>query len=263
VVTEYAWDASNCDPCPTPPLDASELSVLGADVLADPGLGDEERPSPRRRGPGGSGGFVLTRLHARYAKDSLGEDLVFRAAGPIMGGRETRGANGALENGAKPGSINNFQGRYAVRHPWTGAIACKNPQRGVWGGPPAGGRPNTTPIRDTAFVARGKMQLATIVKGPVPDVVALPGAVSPLGSPVVPVPAVAPGPAPTTAEAPPTTPPDAGSTPGDAGAAGPPPVAPSDRGCGCEAAGLRGDAIALGGLAIGLALALAARRRRG
>jgi hypothetical protein len=30
--------------------------------------------------------FVLTRLHARYHKDALGEDLVFRAAPPIMGG---------------------------------------------------------------------------------------------------------------------------------------------------------------------------------
>jgi hypothetical protein len=30
-------------------------------------------------------GFVLTRLHARYTKDNLGEDLVFKAAPPIYG----------------------------------------------------------------------------------------------------------------------------------------------------------------------------------
>ena len=58
----------------------SELATLGADVL--PARGDRSR---RWRG------FVLTRLHARYSRDSLGEDLVFRAAPPIQGGREVRG----------------------------------------------------------------------------------------------------------------------------------------------------------------------------
>src|SRR5262249_41004023 len=121
VVTEYAWDAGSCDPCPSPPLSMSELAVLGTDVLPSGADGAQ------RGGWRGSGGFVLTRLHARYAKSSLGEDLVFRAAPPIMGGREMRAANGALENGAQSASINNFQGRYAVRHPWTGPIACANP----------------------------------------------------------------------------------------------------------------------------------------
>ena len=31
--------------------------------------------------------------------------------------------------------MNNFQGRYAIRHPWVGPIDCENPQRGRWGGP--------------------------------------------------------------------------------------------------------------------------------
>ena len=29
VVTEYAWDAGSCDPCPTPPLDDAEIATLG------------------------------------------------------------------------------------------------------------------------------------------------------------------------------------------------------------------------------------------
>src|SRR5579863_10490726 len=33
VVTEYSWQATSCDPCPTPPLEPGELVTLGADVL--------------------------------------------------------------------------------------------------------------------------------------------------------------------------------------------------------------------------------------
>src|SRR5262249_42354662 len=33
VVTEYSWDTGSCDPCPTPPLNPSELATLGGDVL--------------------------------------------------------------------------------------------------------------------------------------------------------------------------------------------------------------------------------------
>ncbi len=285
VVTEYAWDASTCDPCPTPPLSPSEIQVLGADVFADtsanpdcnppfridpqsgrksmkPQCLDDQAPV-RARPVRMQGGFVLTRLHARYAKDSLGEDLVFRSAPAIVGGREVRGEKGALENGAKPSSVNNFQGRYAVRHPWTGPIACKNPQRGIWGGPPGGGQPKQTPATNTAFAPRGKMQLATIVKGPVPDVLALPGAVTPLGSPVVPVPAAIDAPidaadggfgSSSAGQAS-----DAGAPPSsDAGPPGPPPVPPQG-GCGCVA-GQRSD-VALGGLLAGLALAIASYRR--
>jgi hypothetical protein len=139
VVTEYSWDASSCDPCPTPPLEPDEIATLGADVIpnADPY------------------GMVLTRLHARYGKTSLGEDLVFRAAPPIFGGREVQGPDGKLERGAQSSSINNFQGRYAIRHPWTGPIACENPVRGVWGGPPSGQEQQIVkPATNTAFAPR-------------------------------------------------------------------------------------------------------------
>jgi hypothetical protein len=65
VVTEYAWDAASCDPCPGPTLDGGDFATLGADVLGD--------------GAENYYGFVLTRLHARYGKGDVQDDLVFRA----------------------------------------------------------------------------------------------------------------------------------------------------------------------------------------
>jgi len=80
---------------------------------------------------------VFTRLHYRYGADGLSEDLVFRPAPPIVGGRGTPNAEGAFdEEGAGAGSQNNFQGRYGILHPWEGEISCAEPLRGRWGGPP-------------------------------------------------------------------------------------------------------------------------------
>jgi MYXO-CTERM domain-containing protein len=54
--------------------------------------------------------------------------------------------------------MNNFQARYAIRHPWTGPIACASPQRGIWGGPPGGGEPEIRPAAQIAFAPRdGKL----------------------------------------------------------------------------------------------------------
>ena len=142
VVTEYAWDSASCDPCPTPPLEANDLATLGADVTTE------------------KYGFVLTRLHARYSAATLGDDLVFRAAPPIVGGREfVRGDDGKIERGAKVDQVNNFQARYIIRHKWTGPIECPSPQRGVWGGPPGGGTQMVTPAEDMAFIAKQPVSL--------------------------------------------------------------------------------------------------------
>jgi hypothetical protein len=122
VVTEYAWGATKCDPCPTSPLNDEDLAAFGGSLFPAQDLS-----------AGINASFVLTRLHARYEKDALGEDLVFRAAPPITGGREVRDANGGLEQGVGHGGINNFQARYAMRHAWSGAVECANPRRGVWG----------------------------------------------------------------------------------------------------------------------------------
>jgi hypothetical protein len=172
VVTEYSWSAYSCDPCPTPPLQQADLMTLGADVLPSsappppPGGGRAILPMMPRPP---SGNFVITRLHARYSKEALGDDLVFREAPPIVGGREFLQTDGKLEQGARPDSSNNFQARYAIRHPWTGPIACSHPRRGVWGAQPGSGSSPIQPAAKIGFTPRaGAVTLAAFVRGAVP-----------------------------------------------------------------------------------------------
>ncbi len=153
VVTEYAWTTNpsfKCDPCPPQvPMDADAMS-FGGDVVG---------------GRLGQGYYVLTRLHARYGKQDMKDDLRFKEAKAITGGRETWSKQG-LEYGAQPSSENYFQARYAIRHWWSGPITCQNPQRGVWGGPPNGGSAASAPIAASkvAFAPRGKLDLGSVIK---------------------------------------------------------------------------------------------------
>jgi hypothetical protein len=224
IVTEYSWMSSGCDPCPTPPLGDNEVATLGGDVLLSmtpptlplplpaplptPIPSASTKPSAKGGGPtvlaskpGGmpfppGGGFyggttrpvVLTRLHARYDSSTLTEDLVFKTAPAIVGGREfVHDASGAIEKGAQPSSYNQFQARYAIRHPWTGPITCAEPRRGVWGGPPPEIAAKTTsgpvPATNLAAAPRGKMELAKYVISRVDELdlkkTALPAAASP------------------------------------------------------------------------------------
>jgi len=174
VVTEYAWQTTSCDPCPTPPLSANDLATLGGDVAGGAG-----QPMPRRGGWGGGGlygagaGWVLTRLHARYDRNTLSEDLIFKAAKPAMGGR-------AQWNGSSEGSteavvgdqagVNNFQGRYIIRHYWNQAVHCDHPQYGNWGGPPSGeaGSSQPKPAKNLAMAPRGTLKLDKVIRSAVP-----------------------------------------------------------------------------------------------
>ncbi|MCB9592582.1 MAG: DUF2330 domain-containing protein [Sandaracinaceae bacterium] len=351
VVTEYAWQASNCDPCPGPVLGARDIASLGADVThpgvevpvpipfamvrtptseatggiprevirrairrrfmdvrrcyeaglaRDPDLegrltvsldlagdghvtrasadeastladdrvrecvvgvlqgiafpaAEDGSPTTARYpfdfsrevvsgtfGGGPFDGFVLTRLHYRYGRDDLGEDLVFRAAEPIVGGREWYAAGGEeLEQGAAPAPLNNFQGRYIIRHAWTGAIECEEPQRGIWGGPIEGAAPVAVAATDLASARRGHLELATTLRQPLPA----------LGVDEVRDP---PPPEPEPEVAEPVVVQEA--TPAEASE-----VAPTSDGCGCRAAGPMRSGSALAGL---VALCLLARRRR-
>jgi hypothetical protein len=243
VVTEYSWASNTCDPCPTPPLQPNDIQTLGADVLpsavayAPPGGG---APVVRRPMPWNlMNGFVLTRLHARYTRDALGDDLVFRAAPPIVGGREFLQDDGKLEQGARPDATNNFQARYAIRHPWTGPIACSNPRRGVWGGPPDGAMGAAVqPAARIGFLPRAGATLSAFVRGALPPESALShGVATPL----------APLPAPTqTVAAADVDASAGGSVPpqGDSGTAPtPPPTPPSQSGCsGCSLGSAEVDA---------------------
>jgi MYXO-CTERM domain-containing protein len=161
VVTEYAWSAGSCDPCPEPPLTPSELATLGADVL--PSVADAVASGSVAKEF--TRAMTLTRLHVRYGRDSLGEDLVFRAAPPIEGGRGVPGPEGQLARGASPSTSDNFQGRYVIRHPWTGPIACAEPHRGNWGGPPESGQGvgGVQAAVGNAFARQGKVELGVLL----------------------------------------------------------------------------------------------------
>ncbi len=160
VVTEYAWQATTCDPCPGPALYPQEFQTLGADVLQ----GTREKPAAY-----GNADFVLTRLHARYGK-TISDDLRFKAAPPIVGGREFLVDGKKLEEGSRPDSTNNFQGRYAVRHRWTGPVKCDQPRYGRWGGPHGGQPPAPTAGTGLAFAPRGQVELAKAVQRDVPEI---------------------------------------------------------------------------------------------
>jgi hypothetical protein len=90
------------------------------------------------------------------------DDLRFTEAKPVTGGREVWSKTG-LEYGATIADKSFFQARYAVRHWWTGPIKCKQPQRGVWGGPPDGGASQVVAARKLAFAPRGKLALAQVI----------------------------------------------------------------------------------------------------
>jgi hypothetical protein len=142
VVTEYAWASNTCDPCPGPTLTPTDLTTLGADVLQNAQSGAAGTPgsSPAIQPVNPAVyNMTLTRLHARYGKESLGEDLVFKVAPGITGGRGMPDTQGLLDPTTQVTGYNNFQGRYVILHPWESPISCQSPRRGLWGGPGGSG----------------------------------------------------------------------------------------------------------------------------
>ncbi|NJK30129.1 MAG: DUF2330 domain-containing protein [Acaryochloris sp. RU_4_1] len=97
---EYAWDMANCDPCSADPLTPEELRKAGVFWLTERPQGDFVMPPQ-------STGVFITRLHVRYSRDTFPEDLIFQ---------ET--SNRQL-----------FQGRYVMRHPYTGEVDCPEGRR--------------------------------------------------------------------------------------------------------------------------------------
>jgi hypothetical protein len=92
---EYAWDMAWCDPCAADPLNSEELNKAGVFWL-----------DANSQANGGANNVFITRLHVRYTRNLFPEDLVFQ---------ETENRE-------------NFQGRYVIRHPYTGEIACSEGQ---------------------------------------------------------------------------------------------------------------------------------------
>jgi hypothetical protein len=89
VVLEHAWDMGWCDPCAADPLSATQLRQLGV-FWVDPANG------------GPANDVFVTRLHVRYDSVGFPDDLVLR----------------------ETGDRTNFQGRYVLRHAWSGTPRC-------------------------------------------------------------------------------------------------------------------------------------------
>ena len=147
-ITEFAWEGAlpppqvmtqagiygvTCDPCPPPhPVDDPMAKYLGADVL--PGLKNDEAIAEFARKA------TMTRLHLRYSKDSLTDDLVLKAVEPVAGGIPEAEKTG-------PAKANRFQGRYIVKKPFD-VNRCYS----LWGrGGAAGG--NVVPMGFNAQLA--------------------------------------------------------------------------------------------------------------
>ncbi len=136
-ITEYSWSASSCDPCPGPVvLTPEDISTLGADVVSNSN-GDDEYAYKD---------WTLTRIHLQYEKDEIGEDLVFKKAKAVVGGREFYDEDRKIEKGTldSPYGQNAFQARYIIRHAWLGELSCDEPRFGEWGGDPENGGGPTT-----------------------------------------------------------------------------------------------------------------------
>jgi hypothetical protein len=102
VFTEYAWDMNWCDPCAADPLANEELRQLGVFWLPESTVGGRIGPRIPLPVPSSAPGVFVTRLHVRYDAAHFPEDLVFQ----------------------ETADRTNFQGRYVLRHAWTGDTAC-------------------------------------------------------------------------------------------------------------------------------------------
>jgi len=101
VFQEYAWDMAWCDPCAADPLSGDELRQLGVfwqnDLAGLTQRGARLTPTPA------AADVFVTRLHVRYDQAHFPEDLVFH----------------------ETGDRTNFQGRYVLRHVYTGPATCE------------------------------------------------------------------------------------------------------------------------------------------
>jgi hypothetical protein len=84
---EYAWDMGSCDPCSAEPLNQEELKKAGVFWLS----------------PNAQNNVFITRIHVRYTRDKFPEDLMFQ----------------------ETSNRQQFQGRYILRHPFTGEMKCE------------------------------------------------------------------------------------------------------------------------------------------
>jgi hypothetical protein len=92
-----------CDPCASDPLSNEELRQLGVFWSDRSGTAAMPRTPLPRLAVGGPADVFVTRLHVRYDNAHFPEDLVFQ----------------------ETADRSNFQGRYVLRHGWSGTASCQ------------------------------------------------------------------------------------------------------------------------------------------
>ena len=186
VITEYAWQTTGCDPCPTPPLSADDLATLGLDVLegigvavppGPPNAGKPGAAAPMRRPPpgrffGGGPSWVLTRLHARYSKETLAEDSDLpRGEGGDGRARELERHQRRRGRDTSPRAASTTS-RAATSSATTGRdrspARARNTTSGADRPATRSARPTPTAAKGLATAPRGKVVLTAEVRSPVP-----------------------------------------------------------------------------------------------
>ena len=159
IITEYVWELATvqargggimngrkCDPCTSPVqyFTPQWMLSLGLDVWgvqanpnAPPAKAQKSVGPPPTK-------LVVTRLHGRFKPSTSNPDIMFQKTEPLYGGMGTPDQKGRLQETQFHPNINMFQGRYVILHKWKGKVTCKNPVRGMWGGPPSGGMPQAS-----------------------------------------------------------------------------------------------------------------------
>ena len=173
-VGEYAWTTKECgQPCPNEPLLIHELLTLGGNVLEELVPEEERHPEPpelteeeeekqeekfkemkpverikakkeleeerkefeRRKGVLKRQQYIMSRVHRRYDKNGLPQDVkIGPAAHPVRGGVDIpQGPGGKLPTAVKSAKENMLQVRYVRFRPWDGQVQCEKPQPGRWG----------------------------------------------------------------------------------------------------------------------------------
>ena len=99
VFLEYAWDMAWCDPCAADPLTTAQLRNLGVYWLQEDKINVGRNNKLFMQRPQD---VFVTRLHLRYDSETFPDDLKF------------------IETGDR----SNYQGRYVMRHAWTGEANC-------------------------------------------------------------------------------------------------------------------------------------------
>jgi hypothetical protein len=200
---EFAWPTKGCgQPCPNEPLLIHELLTLGADIFeravpkADrepkaPEMTDAEKAAfkeikdkkkkkeiedmrkevERRKALLLRHHYVLSRVHHRYDKATLPNDVEVGPAGHVRGGVDVpQGEKATLPTDVKPAAESQFQIRFVSFHPSPAVPHCDKPVRYRWGKAPRTylGLRKIWVAQDTAAKNRTSHKPAALTYTPIP-----------------------------------------------------------------------------------------------